>query len=1031
MKKGFLRFVAVFMAVLMTAVYLPLSEIDTVFDVEASAIVTNGKVNLGSNIKWTYDNKSRTITVSGSGAMYNFSNGDDGQRWDELVLGLTHYPNKDARNLVISNGITSIGNNAFNGLKGITNVTIPESVTSIGTGAFRGCEALTSVKIPSKVTVINNDTFYGCTSLSSVNINEGITSIGANAFRDTKVSSVVMPYSVTSIGSNAFSTVKITCNYNDVAYRYCSSHGNATAVMRTPSLKAEIVPGSEPSLITVNLYIKDASGFNAGNFQISYNEDIAPVSTDYIFSTNNEISTAIVFAAGNKVNIAVSALSSVNIADCGAECSYKVAELTFRLADGTHVAKITYGSSVLMLCDKRYNVADTFVEFGEHNFVAQGSPIAATCTDYGYTLYKCTICSEEREMNKVNALGHSYGAGVVTAPTCEDDGYTSYTCSRCGDVKTDSVVSATGHTISEVINAATCTVKGNKTIICTVCGHSAVAEEYDLDPANHVNTTVKNAVTATCSAAGYTGDTYCADCDAFISAGSVIAVGDHTYNAVVTAPTCTTKGYTTYTCKDCSYTYTGDETDVAAHDYNAVVTAPTCTTKGYTTYTCKDCSYTYTGDETDVTAHDYEAVVTAPTCTAKGYTTYTCKDCSASYVGDETDIIAHDYEEAVTAPTCTAKGYTTYTCKDCGFNYRAAETDMLAHSYVGAVVTEPTCQAAGETVYTCESCGTSYSEEIPVIAHDFETTVTAPTCSAKGYTLHTCKACGYNYRDTETDTTAHNYTEASRKAATCTEEGKVTYKCTECSAKYSETLPVVAHTYSSETVEATCKEYGYTIYTCDVCGDSYRVDGDKQYAEHDYDTTVTAPTCKDAGYSIYKCSVCGHSYKGSYTPALGHSYDADGMCTRCGAEEGTDLPPVTSSELAFNDEETFIMNNDDKTVLSRKPLTAAELKAAITTSGWVITAADGTELDDSKNVATGCIIKSEDGSVVYYVAILGDITCDGKITAADARITLRVAARVDSAEPIAQLAANCDGKANVSASDARIILRVSARIQTF
>ena len=80
MKKGFMKFVAVFMAVLMTAVYLPLSEIDSVFDVEASAIVTNGKVNLGSNIKWTYDNKSKTITVSGSGAMYNFKNGDDGQR---------------------------------------------------------------------------------------------------------------------------------------------------------------------------------------------------------------------------------------------------------------------------------------------------------------------------------------------------------------------------------------------------------------------------------------------------------------------------------------------------------------------------------------------------------------------------------------------------------------------------------------------------------------------------------------------------------------------------------------------------------------------------------------------------------------------------------------------------------------------------------------------------------------------------------------------------------------------------------------
>ena len=129
MKKGFLKFAAVFMAVIMTAVYLPLSEINTVFDVDASAIVTNGKVKLGDNIKWTYDNKSRTITVSGSGAMYNFKNGDDGQRWDELILGQTHYPNKDAENLVIESGVTTIGNNVFNGLKAVKKVTIPASVT--------------------------------------------------------------------------------------------------------------------------------------------------------------------------------------------------------------------------------------------------------------------------------------------------------------------------------------------------------------------------------------------------------------------------------------------------------------------------------------------------------------------------------------------------------------------------------------------------------------------------------------------------------------------------------------------------------------------------------------------------------------------------------------------------------------------------------------------------------------------------------------------------------------------------------------
>ena len=164
MTKHLKRFIAVCLVVLMAVAYVPVADIDGIFGIEASAIVTNGKVKLGDNISWKYDNKSRTITVSGSGAMYNYSNGDDGQRWDELVLGLTHYPNKDARSIVISNGITSIGNNVFNGLSGVTSVTIPSSVKTIGDGAFKGCSSLSSVTVPAAVTSIGKSAFEGCSA---------------------------------------------------------------------------------------------------------------------------------------------------------------------------------------------------------------------------------------------------------------------------------------------------------------------------------------------------------------------------------------------------------------------------------------------------------------------------------------------------------------------------------------------------------------------------------------------------------------------------------------------------------------------------------------------------------------------------------------------------------------------------------------------------------------------------------------------------------------------------------------------------
>ena len=77
--------------------------------------------------------------------------------------------------------------------------------------------------------------------------------------------------------------------------------------------------------------------------------------------------------------------------------------------------------------------------------------------------------------------------------------------------------------------------------------------------------------------------------------------------------------------------------EVAEHNFSAVVTEPTCTAKGYTTYTCKCCGHTEKSDYTDSTGHQYDSVVTEPTCTEKGYTAFTCTECGHSYKGDYTD----------------------------------------------------------------------------------------------------------------------------------------------------------------------------------------------------------------------------------------------------------------------------------------------------------------------------------------------------------------------------------------------------------
>ena len=70
--------------------------------------------------------------------------------------------------MTIGNGVTSVGDEAFNGCNGLTSVTIPDSVTSIGSSAFMNCSGLMSVTIGNGVTNIGEEAFNGCNNLSEM-----------------------------------------------------------------------------------------------------------------------------------------------------------------------------------------------------------------------------------------------------------------------------------------------------------------------------------------------------------------------------------------------------------------------------------------------------------------------------------------------------------------------------------------------------------------------------------------------------------------------------------------------------------------------------------------------------------------------------------------------------------------------------------------------------------------------------------------------------------------------------------------------
>ena len=465
------------------------------------------------------------------------------------------------------------------------------------------------------------------------------------------------------------------------------------------------------------------------------------------------------------------------------------------------------------------------------------------------------------------------------------------------------------HTPAEAVRenekAATCTEAGSydSVVKCSVCGEEISRETITVDALGHTEV-IDEAVAPTCTATGLTAGKHCDLCGTVLVAQTVVPALGHKYESVVTAPTCTDKGYTTYTCSRCDASYVADEVAALGHSFGewAQTKAPTCTEKGVETRTC-ECGETETRD-VDALGHDYKAVVTEPTCTKGGYTTYTCSRCDASYVADEVPALGHTaaeavkenevkatcskdgyyesvvyctvcgfemsretvtvpatgdhvYTEVVTEPTCTKGGYTTYTC-GCGYSYVDAETDPLGHDYK-AVVTEPTCTEGGYTTYTCSRCDDSYvADEVAALGHDYKAVVTEPTCTDKGYTTYTCSRCDASYVADEVAALGHSYDEGVvTTEPTCTDEGVKTFTCGACGDTYTESVAALGHDYKAVVTAPTCTDKGYTTYTCSRCDASYVAD-EVAALGHTWDEGVyTDPTTEADGYTTYTCKVCG------------------------------------------------------------------------------------------------------------------------------------------------------------------------------
>ena len=812
---------------------------------------------LGENLQWALY-KNGTLQIQGEGVMGTITeipwehlkdqiqvlNVDDGVKSISSNMFSGHIA---LRSVILPGSIEEIGDYAFYQCSALQSITIPESVAKIGSYALAECTSLLQAEMSANATDLGSHIFYKCLKLQDVVISKTSPYILASCRKLRKVDilndiSTIEKYAFDSCGLASFTVPKSVTTIEEYAFQYSNlqevilqdgllsigkraffdarflekvSFPNSLVSISDEAffwsgITEAYLPDSLTSigkkafyscdnLSTIRLspnckFLAD-SAFRTNSATIIEIPDGVEVIGLGAFANNSELKTVTIAATVKEVQ-------DMAFGDCGdlKTIVFHGDAVLFSGYPGVPDMKRAFSGLVATVYypdDKITWTSDIMQDYDgtitwrpwytlgnnpdcEHVMESQG--ISLSCLE-NYTLHSCQ-CGYSYRSDFAERHNYDYTT-EVTSPTCTDKGYTTYTC-HCGDTYIGDYVDALQHDMSDwtITKDSSCAEAGSKTRSCQREGC-----EYE--------------ETETIEATG------------------------HTHKAVVTAPTCTEQGYTTYTCS-CSDTYVADYVDALKHDMSDWTTtqAPTCTEVGSKVRSCqrKGCEYEETGS-IDATGHNHEAVVNSPTCTAKGYTTYTC---------------------------------------DCGDTYVAYYVDALKHDMGDWRITQvPTCTESGTKIRSCQrkDCEYEETESIDATGHNHKSLVTDPTCTDKGYTTHTCSVCDGSYVDSYVDALKHdmgNWT--TTKDATCIEVGSKTRTCQRegCQYKETESIEAVGHNHKAVVTSPTCTDKGYTTYTC-ACGDSY-VGSETNATGHSWkDATSSAPkTCKVCGATVEKLSVKKH-----------------------------------------------------------------------------------------------------------------------------------------------------------------------------
>lgn len=788
----------------------------------------------GTNATWSLNETTGVLTISGTGAMNNYAKYGD-RPW--------HAYRSTTTRIVVSEGITHIGNHAFNScaatsvslpstLKSIgklafykskaTSLTIPAGVTTIGEDALDSMSNLTAIHVaegnlyyssrdgvlykgttlvmcprnsphtsfvvPEDITYIGEKALYNCLNLTSVTLHDGLERIGASAFAGSGLTEITIPAELEYLGSQAFD--------------YCSNLKTITFLNRTKltvgwtGTSSAGTPGVNglPAKVTIRAY--DCAGYTV--WYTTGSGSWKDYATKYSTSSTTLVYESLGHAGGKLKNGGTWLIDGKGV-------------LTVTAKGAVTDDPWEYYANMVMkaVVSEGITAIPSFSGYSYSQMTQVSLPSTLqSLPDYAFC--NCTALKAITVPDSVTVLGEEcfYECGELTSVTLPEGitaipDYTFYHCRKLTSVNIPTTVTSIGdYAFWACLSLPAVNLPA---------GLQSIGAEGFSNCAAFTSVTLPAALTDL----GEKAFVCCTDLQA-------ISVEGGNPNFAAADGILYTKDGKTLICYPdgkAGTEFTLPETVITiapyACYYNRNLTSLTLHSGIQTVgASAACCAEKLTDVYYDGTREEWSAVAVGDRAFDDGVTVHfglACKTAGTQLVG---------YVEA----TCTAAGYTGDTvCTGCGAVVTKGKTvTSSGHYKVWHSPKSPTCTSVGwDGYYTCKNCDyTEYYKERPMLDHSITHTLQAATCTEPGQEYWQCSSCKQYFTDadgtavgeiTVLPSPGHSWSAWSTvTAATWLEAGAESRSCTACGETETNVLPATGQTVV-DGITVTVTEGGLTL----------------------------------------------------------------------------------------------------------------------------------------------------------------------------------------------------------------------------